>query len=107
MKNKEAEVLSGLWNDSVVDKEVVGLRNQSIWAPKNKLFPQKKNLRDYAYLFPEIFCSKAKSLIGATTAHLHHSHSNARSATYTTAHATLDPQRTEQGQGSNPQPHGS
>ena len=31
----------------------------------------------------------------------------AMSATYTTAHGTPDPQPTEQGQGSNRQPHGS
>ena len=38
--------------------------------------------------------SQARSRIGATTASLYHSYSN------------VDPQPTEQGQGSNPHPHG-
>ena len=55
--------------------------------------------------------SQARGRIRAVAAGLHHSHSNARSepwsATYTTAHATPDPEPTEQGQELNLQPRGS
>ena len=55
--------------------------------------------------------SQARGLIGAVAAGLHHSHSNARSELHLRSipqlTATLDPQPTEWGQGSNPQPHGS
>ena len=55
--------------------------------------------------------SQARGLIGATAAGLYHSHSNARSnpclrPTLQLMATTLDPQPTEQGQGSN-LPHGS
>ena len=50
-------------------------------------------------------------LIGAVAASLHHSHSNVgselRLRPTSQLTATLDPQPTEQGQGSNLQPHGS
>ena len=56
-------------------------------------------------------CSQARGPIGATTAGLHHSHSNARCEPHLRPTpqlmATLDPQPTKQGQESNPQPHGS
>ena len=55
--------------------------------------------------------SQARSRIRAVTAGLHHSHSNAGSEPHLQPTpqltATLDRQPTEQGQGSNPQPHGS
>ena len=55
--------------------------------------------------------SQTRGLIGAAAAGLRHSHSNARSEpslkTTPQLMATLDPQSTEQGQGSNPKPHGS
>ena len=55
--------------------------------------------------------SQARGPIGAAAAHLRHSHSHARSKPCLppTAQltATPDPQPPEQGQGSNPQPHGS
>ena len=54
--------------------------------------------------------SKARGWIGAAAAGLHHSHSNAESKPrlWPTLQlmATLDPQPTEEGQGSNPRPHG-
>ena len=50
-------------------------------------------------------------LTGAVAAGLHHSHSNVgsepRLRPTPQLTATLDPQPTERGQGSNPQPHGS
>ena len=53
--------------------------------------------------------SQARGRIGAVAAILHHSHSNARSeplsVTYTRAHINIG-SLTEQGQGSNPCPHG-
>ena len=55
--------------------------------------------------------SQARGLIGATAAGLCQSHSNARSEPRLPPTpqltAVLDPQPTEQGQGSNSQPHGS
>ena len=54
--------------------------------------------------------SQARGLIKAAAAGLHHSHSNARSELCLQPTlqltATLDPAHTEQGQGSNPHPHG-
>ena len=54
--------------------------------------------------------SQAGGLIGATAASLHHSHSNMGSEPCLPPTpqlmATLDPQPTERGQGSNTQPHG-
>ena len=56
-------------------------------------------------------CSQARGPIGAKTAGLHHSHSNARSESCLRPTPQLrampDPQPTEQDPGSNPQPHGS
>ena len=53
---------------------------------------------------------QARGLIGATAASLCHSHSNVgsepRLQSTPQLMATLDPQTTEQGQGSNPHPHG-
>ena len=55
--------------------------------------------------------SEARGRIGAVAAGLRQSHSNAGSELHLPPTpqltATLDPQPTEQGQGSNPQPHGS
>ena len=55
--------------------------------------------------------SQARGLIGAIAAGLHHSHSHAGSEPHLRPTpqltATLGPQPTEQGQGSNPRPHGS
>jgi len=55
--------------------------------------------------------SQARGLIGAIAAGLYHSHNNARSEPrlQPTPQLTvpLDNQPTDQGQGSNPQPHGS
>ena len=55
--------------------------------------------------------SQAMGLIRAVAASLHQSHSSARSKPYLQPTpqltATLDPEPTEQGQGSNLQPHGS
>ena len=55
--------------------------------------------------------SQARDLIGAVAAGLCQSHSNARSKLRLLPTpqltATRDPQPTEQGQGPNPQPHGS
>ena len=55
--------------------------------------------------------SQARGLPGAVAAGLHHSHNNVGSEPHLQPTlqltATLDPQPTEQGQGSNPQPHGS
>ena len=55
--------------------------------------------------------SQARGLIRAVATGLHHSHSNVRSKPRLQPTpqltATLDPQPTEQGRGSNPQPHGS
>ena len=55
--------------------------------------------------------SQARGLMGAVAASLCQSHSNAGSKprlSPTPEHtATLNPQPTEQGQGSNPRPHGS
>ena len=55
--------------------------------------------------------SQARGLIRAVATSLHHSHSNARSELRLQPTPQLtampDPQPTEQGQGSNPQPHGS
>ena len=55
--------------------------------------------------------SQAKGSIGAVTASLCHSYSNGGSKPCLQPTlqlmATLDPQPTEQGQGLNPQPHGS
>ena len=55
--------------------------------------------------------SQARGGIGATAARLHHSHGNAGSELCLQPTpqlmATRDPQLTERGQGSNPQPHGS
>ena len=55
--------------------------------------------------------SQARDLIGSVATGLRHSHSNARSESrlWPTPQlsATLDPQPTEQGQGLNPQLHGS
>ena len=54
---------------------------------------------------------RLEGLIGAIGASLHHSYSNARSELHLwptpRLMAALDPQPTEQGQGSNPRPHGS
>ena len=54
--------------------------------------------------------SRARGQIGAAAASLHHSHSNTgyKSSLGPIAQltATPDPEPTEQGQGSNPQPHG-
>ena len=54
--------------------------------------------------------SQARGLIGAVAAGLHQSHSNSESEPRLQPTpqltAMLDPQPTEQGQGSNPQPHG-
>ena len=54
---------------------------------------------------------QARGLIGATAAGLCHSHSNTRSELclqpILQLMAMLDPQSTDRGQGSNPQPHGS
>ena len=54
---------------------------------------------------------QAKGLIGAVATSLHQSHSNVGSESRlqptSQLTATPDPQPTEQGQGSNPQPHGS
>ena len=53
--------------------------------------------------------SQARGLIGAVATSLHHSHSNAgskpRLQLTSQLMATPDPEPTEQGQGSNPQPH--
>ena len=55
--------------------------------------------------------SQARGLIGAVAASLCQSHSNVGSEMHLRPTpqltATLDPQPTEQGQGLNPQPHGS
>ena len=55
--------------------------------------------------------SQARDLIRAVATGLHHSHSNAKSEPHLRPipqlMAMLDPQPTEQGQGSNPKPHGS
>ena len=55
--------------------------------------------------------SQARGLIGAAAASLHHSHSNSgsepRLQPTPQLTAILDHQPSEQGQGSNPQPHGS
>ena len=55
--------------------------------------------------------SQARGLIGAVAAGLYQSHSNPRSKPRPQPTpqltAMLDPQPTERGQGSNPQPHGS
>ena len=55
--------------------------------------------------------SQARGQIRAVAASLHHSHSNTRSKPHLRPTpqltATLGPQPTERGQGSNPQPHGS
>ena len=55
--------------------------------------------------------SQARGLIGAVAASLRQSHSNVgsepRLRPTPQLTATLDPQPTEQGQRSNPQPHGS
>ena len=51
--------------------------------------------------------SQARGLIGAVAAGLCHSHSNSGSEPHPRPTAMLDPQSTEQGQGSNLQPHGS
>ena len=55
--------------------------------------------------------SQARGQIGTVAAGLRHRHSNARSepSLQPTPQLTamLDPQPTERGQGSNPQPHGS
>jgi len=55
--------------------------------------------------------SQARGPIRATAASLHHSHGNARSEPCLRPTpqltATADPELTERGQGSNPQPHGS
>ena len=57
--------------------------------------------------------SQARGLIRAVAAGLHHSHSNAgskpclRPTAQLMATATSDPQPTKQGQGLNPQPHGT
>ena len=55
--------------------------------------------------------SQARGLIGVVAASLHQSHSNARSEPLLRPTPQLmampDPQPTEQGQGSNPKPHGS
>ena len=55
--------------------------------------------------------SHARGLIEATAAGLHHSHSNTRSEPHLPPTpqlmATLDPQPTERGQGSNPPLHSS
>ena len=55
--------------------------------------------------------SQARSLIAAVAAGLHHSHSNARFKPCLQPTPQLtempDPQPTDRGQGSNPQPHGS
>lgn len=50
--------------------------------------------------------SQARSQIGAPAAGLRHSHSNSGSEPHSSL-AMLDPRLTEQGQGSNPHPHGS
>ena len=53
---------------------------------------------------------QARGLIGAVAAGLHHSHSNARYKPHLRPTPQLrampDPYRIEQGQGSNPYPHG-
>ena len=72
------------------------------------------------FFFPLVFSraapaayggSQDRDLIGAVAAHPHHSHSNAgfKPCPQPTPQliATPDPQPTEQGQGSNLQPHGS
>ena len=55
--------------------------------------------------------SQARGLIGAVATGLHHSHGKAGSEPHLQPTpqltGTLDPQPTEQGQGSNPKPHGS
>ena len=76
----------------------------------------------YIYFFFFVFCllraasrvyggSQARGPNGAVATSLCHSHSNARSKLWLKCTpqltATLDPQPTEQGQGSNLQPHGS
>ena len=52
--------------------------------------------------------SQARGQISATAASLHHSHSNKESELHfsLTPQLTVDPQSTEQGQGSNSHPHG-
>ena len=52
--------------------------------------------------------SQARGQIGSTAASLHHSHAGSELRLEPTPQltATLDLQPTEQGQGSNPQPHG-
>ena len=78
---------------------------------------------DWNYLFIFLFVclfrsapmayggSQARGRIGATTAGLCHNHSHARSEPHLRPTPQLmempDPQPTEQGQGLNPQPHGS
>ena len=53
--------------------------------------------------------SQARGLIGTAAANLHQSNAGSKPYLLPTPQlmATLDPQPTEQGQGSNPQPHGS
>ena len=79
---------------------------------------RKKNL-DFFFFFFLLFRaapatyrgSQVRGLIGATAAGLYHSHSNAGSEPHLWStpqlKATPDPRPSEQGQGSNPQPHAS
>lgn len=55
VKNKQAEMLSGLWNVPIVKKKVISLRNQSIQAPENRILPQRREtLEIITCLFSEI-----------------------------------------------------
>ena len=42
VKNKEAEMLCGLWDDSGIQTKVISPRNQRIWAVENKLLSQRR-----------------------------------------------------------------
>ena len=71
----------------------------------------RKGLEGASQYVPTAYGSSlARGRIGATAASLHHSHSNTGSEPCLQPTpqltATLDPYTTEQGQGSNPHPHG-
>ena len=101
----------------VVEKsECVGTGTPPLWGPISFLFIKGLTTRKafvffFVFLGPHPQHMEAKCPIGASAASLHHSYSNPRSEPglqpILQLMATPDPQPTEQGQESNPQPHGS
>lgn len=62
VKYKEAEMLSGLWNDWAVQKKVISLRNQSIWALRTSYSLKENTLEITAGFFLKS-CFQMKDMI--------------------------------------------